>query len=38
LAARRDFEHRWLLKASTPMIVFSRLPQDELLSARGHRA
>src|SRR6266851_5520635 len=35
LAARRDFEHHWLLKAWTPMIVFSRLPQDELLSARG---
>ena len=38
LAARRDFEHHWLLKAWTPMIVFSRLPQDELLSARGHGA
>ncbi len=38
LAARRDFEHHWLLKAWTPMIVFSRLPQDELLSARRHGA
>jgi len=31
-AARRAFEHHWLLKAWTPMIVFSRLPRDELLS------
>jgi hypothetical protein len=37
LAARRGFEHHWLLKAWTPMTVFSRLPQDELLgeTSRG---